>query len=122
MRDCHAEVFVGIHRRVVNADFVVEVGTGGATAQANVADGIAPADMLPSDDGEIGKVSVPGGDAMTVVNHDRAAITAKEIGECDVSIGRSNYGLSDAGGNIHAAMERALTIEWIDSFAERSGD
>ena len=28
MRDRHAEVFVGIHRSVVNADFVVKMGTG----------------------------------------------------------------------------------------------
>ena len=47
-----AQVLVGIHRDVVNADLVMEVGAGGAAGLANVADDFAAGDVLAGNNGE----------------------------------------------------------------------
>ena len=76
-----AEVLVGIDWSVVDADFVVEMGTGGASAHADIADGIATMDLLSRRDGEARQVSIAGGDGVAMVDHDGFAISAKEVGE-----------------------------------------
>ncbi len=67
MGDSHAEILVGIDRSVVDADFVVKMGTGGASAGADIGDGVATVNMLSGCDCEAGKVAVAGGDAVAVI-------------------------------------------------------
>src|SRR5271169_2530026 len=76
-----AQIFVGIYGDVVDADFVVEMGAGGASALADVADGVAAVDVLAGGYSEAGKMAVAGGDAVAVVDHDGASVAAEEIRE-----------------------------------------
>jgi hypothetical protein len=57
-RDRHAEVLVGIHRGVVDANFVVKVRTGAAAAQSNIPNGVASVDILSGDYRITGKMPV----------------------------------------------------------------
>ncbi len=82
----HAQVFVGVDGGVVDADLVVEVGSGGAAAEADVADGVAAVDELSGSDGEAGEVAVAGGDAVSVIDDDGASVTAEEVGEDDRAV------------------------------------
>ena len=120
--DGQAEIFVGVDWGIVDADFVVEMGAGGASAEADVADGVAAVDVLSGGDGEAGEMSVTGGDAVAVIDHDSATVSAEEVGEGDGAVGGGDDGGSDNGGNIDAGVECAFSVKWIDAFAEGAGD
>src|ERR1039458_4247354 len=79
----HAEILVGIDWSVVDADFVVEMRAGGASAHDDVADGVAAMDLLSGRDREAGKVAIAGGDGMAVIDHDGFAVSAHEVSEGD---------------------------------------
>ena len=117
-----AKIFVGVYGDVVDADFVVEMGAGGASALAYVADGVAAMDVLPGGDGEAREVAVASGDAVAVVEHDGASVAAEEVGEGDGAIGRRDHGRAYVGGDIDAGVEGAFSVKGIDAFAERAGD
>ena len=114
----HAEIFVRVDWRVVDADFVVKVWTGRASAQPDVSDCIAAPHMLPGDYREVREVSVPRADSVAVINHHCATVAAHEISEGDRPIGRSYDWLPNPGRNIDAAMEGAFTVEWIDALSK----
>ena len=116
------EIFVGVYGDVVDADFVVEMGAGGASALANVADGVAAVDVLSGGDGEAGQVAVAGGDAVAVIEHDGASVAAEEVGEGDGTVGRRDHGRAYVGGDIDAGVEGAFSVKRIDALAERAGD
>src|ERR1700676_2438764 len=109
---CHGEpqILVGIHRSVVDADFVVEMGSRRASAEADVADGIAAMDVLSDSDGEARKVAVASGNAVSMVNHDSATVAAQEIGEGNGAVGRSDYGRADTGGDIDTGVKGTFSI------------
>ena len=58
--DGDAEILVGIDRGVVDAHFVVEVGTGRASAGPNIADYVAAVDVLSRSDGKTREMAVAG--------------------------------------------------------------
>src|SRR3984885_560410 len=122
LRDSHTQVLVRIHGRVIDADFVVQVRSGGAPAGADVADGVATMNLLPGGDRKAGKVAVAGGDPVAVIQHDGLAISAKEVGEDDYAVGRSNHCVAVRAANINPAMKCALSVERIDALSEASCD
>jgi len=67
---------VGIYWSVVDANFVVEVRAGAASAVADVADGVAAVYVLSGEDGKAGEVSVTRRDSVAMVNRDRAPTPA----------------------------------------------
>ena len=77
---------------VVDANFVMEVWTSAATAQANVADRIAAMHVLSGSHREVGQVAVAGADPVTMVDHDGATVAAHEIGKHHHSVGGSQVG------------------------------
>src|SRR4029077_2289427 len=113
--DGHAEIFVGIDRGVVDANFIVEMGAGGASAQANVANGVAAMNLLSGSDGKAGEVAVAGRDAMAMVHRDQFAVSALEIREGDYTVGRCDHRVAVSTANIHAAVKCAFSIERIDA-------
>ena len=120
--DRDAEVFVGIDRSVVDANFVVEVRSGGASAEANVADGVAAMNLLAGCDRETGKVAVAGGDAVAMIHHDELAVSAEEVRESDYAIGGRDDRVAVGAADIHAAVKRALAVERIDALPKAGGD
>src|SRR5262249_46455811 len=114
----HAQILVGIHRDIVDADFVVEVRTGAASAVADVADGVTAVNMLSGEYCETLQVSVAGCDSVTVVDHDGATIPAHEIGEFNYALGWSNDRLPEDRTNVNSGMEGAFSVERINTFAE----
>ncbi len=111
---------MGIDRSVVDADFVVEMGAGAASAFADVADGVSAVDVLARDAGEAAQVAVTGGDAMAVIDDDGASVAAHEVGEHDHAVRRGHHRLAVSGSDINAAMESAFSVEWIDALAKTS--
>ena len=55
IRDRQPQIFVGIYRGVINADFVVEVRTGAAATLADKSDGVAAMHVLACHDGKVGQ-------------------------------------------------------------------
>src|SRR4030095_4290984 len=121
---CHrnAEILVGIHGSVVDADLIVQVRACAATAQTNVTDDFTTMDVLPGADCEGGQVTEASVDSVSVINHDRFSVTAKIICELDHAVRRSKDRLPHRSGDVHAGVEGALSVEWIDALAEGSSD
>src|SRR5271165_5214209 len=92
--DRQAKVLVGIDRGIVDADFVVEVRPGAATALANESDGVSAMHVLAGHDRKVRQMAVAGSDAVAVVNHDGASVSAQEIGVSDYAVGGSYHRLS----------------------------
>lgn len=114
----NAKVFMGIHRGVVDANFIVKVRAGATAAQANVSDRIAAMDVLTRGDGEAGEMAISCGDSVSVIENDGASVAPTEISEFDNAIGWRDHRLTDGGGDIYAAVECSFTIERVNPFAK----
>src|SRR5260370_40168415 len=66
-------------------------------------------------------MAVAGTDAVTVVEHDDFAVAAKEVDEGDHPVRRGNHLMSILATDIHAAVECAFTVKWIDALPEAAG-
>src|SRR4051812_19519666 len=111
MGEGESQILVRVDWSVVDANFIMEVRAGAASAQTNVADGIATMHVLPGCDREVGKVPVAGTDSVTVVDHDGAAIAAHEIRKNHYPISRSHYSLTIGRGDVYSTMKSAFTVE-----------
>lgn len=116
-----AEVSPGIDRRVIEADFVVNVRAGGAAADADVTNDVAAVNLLAGLGIEIREVAVPGGHAEAVIDNDHPAIPGAITRRENDSISRDVDGISVGGGNIHAGVKFTFTAERIEALAEASG-
>src|ERR1700756_5699334 len=96
--------------------------SGAATAQADIANHVAPSYFLARDDGEAGQVTIQRGYSVAMPKDRRAAIAIDEISVHDLAVGRCDYGLTIGSGDINTAVECAFTIERIGAFAECSRD
>ena len=79
MRVGGAQIFVRIYRCVINTDFVVQVRAGTAASVANVADGIAAMNVFTSEYRYALHMSIACGNAVTVIENNRASVSAHEI-------------------------------------------
>src|SRR5580704_2720671 len=111
---------MGIHRSVINADFVVQVWTGAATAQPDISDRIAPSHKLSGNNRIARKMPVAGGNSVAVVKRDSPPISTHKIGESHHAIGWSDDRLPVGSRDVDSTMERALAVERIGSLSERS--
>ena len=102
MRVGGAQVFMRIDWRVVDADFVVEVGSCAAAGIADVADGVSAMHVLAGKDCKALHVTIACGNAMTVIEHNSASISAHEIGEDHSSVCRRDDLLPDRRPNINS--------------------
>src|SRR4051812_35098234 len=116
----HAQVLIRIDGRVVDADLIVEVGAGAASAKSDVADSFAFVDALSGGDIEARKMSVAGGDAVAVIDLDEVSVAAHVTGIDDDAISRRNDRIAVGARNIDAGVECAFTAEWVRAFAERT--
>src|SRR5580658_191833 len=110
MGDGHAEVLVGIYRSVIDADFVVKMRPGGASALSDIANHVAAMHCLACRHRETGKMTIAGADAVAVIDHDCLAIAAQKIAKCDHPVGRGDNRGAIAAANINTAVERALAV------------
>src|ERR1700757_1035945 len=110
-----AEVFIGIDRDVVDANFVMEMRPGGASAFPNIADYVAPMHTLSSGNGETRKVPVAGADAVAVVDHDGFAVAAHHVGKGHDAIRRGDDLRAVAAADIDSAVKCAFPVERIDA-------
>src|SRR6266446_10763549 len=118
MGEGESQIFMRINWSVVDTNFVMEVWTGAATAQADVADSIAAMDVLSGGHCEVGQVSVASADPVTVVDHDGTAVAAHEIRKAHHAVGGSHHALTIRRRDVHPAVKCAFTVKWIDPFAE----
>src|SRR6266567_1759852 len=63
-------------------------------------------------------MAVAGTNAVTMVEHDGFAVTAKEIDEGDDPVGRCNHLMSIVATDIYTAVECAFTVKRIDALPE----
>ena len=111
-----------INRSAVDSNFVVEMRSGGAPAETDVSDDVATVDMLAADDGKTRQVAVASGDAMAVIQDQRSSIAAQHVGENHHTIRGCDDRLPIRCADIHAAVERAFTVEGIDALAKGGGN
>jgi hypothetical protein len=67
MSHSEPQEFVRINWSVIDADFVVQMWTGAATAQPDISDGVASAHKLSGYNRIASKMSVASGDSVAVV-------------------------------------------------------
>ena len=109
----------GIGTDAVNTYFKMEMGTGGDTGVPHITDGVTLADALAQGDGNAGHVAVKGVIAVSVVDHDAAAVAALYAGAGDGagvrSYNRRSVGRADiqsrVGGLINAGYR---VIAWAE--------
>lgn len=92
-----SKVFVGIDWGIVDANFVMQMGSGAAAAQADVSNGIAAVNVLANSHSEVGQVSVAGCDPVAMIHHKRPSIAAEEIRKQDHAVRGSDNWLSIRG-------------------------
>src|SRR5579862_9468270 len=105
-----AQELVRVHRRVVNAHFIMQVRPGAAAGESHVADDLALMHRLSIGDGKAGEVSVARGDPAAVLDLNHAAVAVVEVSIADGAVGRRQHRLAEAGGDVDAGVEGALTI------------
>ena len=96
------QVFVWIHRHVVNADFVMKVWTSAAAAVPDIADGIASVNVLAGKYCEALEMAVASCDSVTVVENNGASVAAHEIGKLNHGLCRSNDRLAVQSSDVDA--------------------
>src|ERR1700760_2800505 len=117
-----AHVLVRIHRRVVDADLVVEVRAGGTAYAADVADDFAAVHILAGGDGESGEMAIESMDAVAVIEDDFLTVAAGGTCHQDGAVGRGADWLTHSSGDIDALVEGAFAIEGVLALAEGAGD
>src|SRR5208283_313060 len=111
-----------IDRGVVHAHFIMNVGSGGATANPGVADDFATLDAGSGDDGVRGEMRIPGSDAKAVIDDNHATITGVLSRIEDHTVSGNVHGRTVVRADIHAGVERTFTREGIQAFAEAVRD
>src|ERR1700733_5952727 len=122
VRHRDAEVLVRIDRGIVDANFVMEVWTRGATTGADKSDDIAAVNALTRGDGESGKMPIASADSVAVIDHDRLAVAAHDVGEGEDAVGGSHDRSAIAAADIYAAVECAFPVERVNALAKACGD
>ncbi len=79
VRDCDAEVLVGIDGGVIDADFVVKMGAGRASAFSYITNHVAAMHRLSGSHRVAGKMAITGADAVAVIDHDLLAVSAHDL-------------------------------------------
>src|SRR5579863_9961923 len=118
MCEGETEIFVGVNRCVVDANFVMQVGSCTAAAQTDISNRIAAVNVLANGDRKICQMSVAGSDPVAVVQHNRPSIAAQEFCEQNHAVSRRDYRLPIGSRDIDTAVECTLTIERIRAFAK----
>src|ERR1700730_12724045 len=121
VRDGDAKIFIRIYRSIVNADFIVKMRTGRASASADVSDHIAAMHGLPRSHSKTGKVSKAGADAIAVIDHDHFALAHHilvpvpplYLAVVTPPARQCNHRAAIAAANIYAAVECPLAVERI---------
>src|SRR5438270_3637578 len=94
MRDANVHLFIRVHRSVINADFIVQVGAGGAAGQANESDELATADAITRADGKTGEMSVAGADAVAMLDLNQPPVTTHGFSFGDNAVSGRNDGMA----------------------------
>ena len=115
------QILRGIHRRIVNADFVVQVRAGTVSGRTNIAQDVTPANVLPCDDGKSRKMSVEGFHSVAMIDDYFASVPCAHSSLENHSIRRRAYRVALAGGNVDAGVKCAFTLEGIKPGAEGAG-
>lgn len=102
MRIRHSQILVRIHWHIVDAHFVVEMGAGATSAVADVADSVAPVDVLSWKYSEAFQMPIASRDSVSVIEQDRTTISAHEIGELNYAFGRRHNRLPVDCANINS--------------------
>ena len=102
MRVGDAQVLVGIHRDIVDADFVMKVGPGRASAVADITDGVAAMHVLSGINRKALHMAIASRDSVAVIENDRSSISAHEVCEFNDSVCRGHDWLSIDRADIHA--------------------
>src|SRR5260221_11361445 len=112
------QVAHGVDRRAVDANFVVYVRAGGASADADIADGIAASQLLPRQDVQARKMAVIGPHSKSVIDNDQPPVARAFVGLDDHAVSGNSHGIAVLRGDIHTRMEGAFTTERVHSLAE----
>ena len=115
------QVLVRIDWSVVDADFVVKVGAGAATAESDVTDGISAVHMLGRNDCEVGQVTIAGADAMAVVEDHSAPIATHKVCKHDHAIRWGDHRLPIGRTDIHTAVESTFPVKRVNAFPKGAG-
>ena len=102
MRIGHAQIFVRIHRNIIDPDFIVKMGPGAAPAVADVTYGVPAMHVLAGKYCEALEMAVASCDSVTVVENNGASVAAHEIGKLNHGLCRSNDRLAVQSSDVDA--------------------
>ena len=115
------QVLGRIHRRIVDADLIVQVRTGTVARRTHIAEDVTAANVLAGDDRKPGEMSVEGLHPVAVIDNYFASIPGSHAGLDDGAISGCAYRIAFVGRNIDSGMEGAFSIERIHPGAEGTG-
>src|SRR6266850_4819522 len=108
----------GIDRRVVHADFIVNVRAGGAAANAGVPNHLAALDPRSGNGSKSREVRIPRRDSKSVIDHHQAAVAGVVVRDVDNAVGGGVNRRSVIGRHIDSRMERTLSAERVQPLAK----
>src|SRR5271169_5526799 len=122
---CHAGIAEVAHRvdgSAIDADFVMNMRAGGASAHTDAAKYVASSDAHARRHRKAGQMAVPRFRAKAVVHDDQPAVAFVlfRVRHHAIAAG-ANY-VAVLRGNIDASVEGAFTAERVQSLTEGSGD
>ena len=113
-----AQILMGIHRGVLDADFIVKVRARAASAGSYIADHISAMDCFSFGGCVSRHVSEESCDSVAVIEDDRSSIAGDVGSGSDPAIGWCDDGRSKRRRNIYTGMEGAFTVERVTPLAE----
>ena len=81
-----------IYGLIVDADFVMKMGTRGPSGESDISDDVTPLDGLPGPDVVSGEVAISCGDAVRLLKNDEIAVVGLSLGENNPSVRWGLYG------------------------------
>ena len=106
----------------MDPNFIMKMGTGAATARADVSNDLSTLYVFAFIDCPAHQVSITRENIVPVIDLDHASVARSQRRENYDAIGRSHNTRSHRTGNINAAMECAFPVEWIDALPEIASD
>lgn len=112
----------GVHGVSVAADFVVDVGAGGLSGVAQVADDVPTLDFLSGADDVLVEVGVKGVVVEAVVYFHAFPVAAPVLGGLYFPVAGGVDGCADGTGKVHAGVEFDGFIDGVDAVAVGGGE
>jgi hypothetical protein len=116
------EIAHWIHRRVVDANFVVQVRAGSAATNSHIADYVPTLHAHAPQHGKAREMAIPACDTKAMIDDDHLPVAGVLSRFNYHAIRTSSNALTIFARDVYAGMERSFSTEWVQALAKLSRD